>query len=593
MVLFNFFAAIFFLVAGVLLGTTVVAWRRIDSPAVNLFAVVAGTLGIGSFLVSFGFATNSSDVVLATIIAIAMIIPIPWIMFSLDYIGKENLSSMWTAGLFSIPVTLGLSATIAIFASQTLPGFTFLVQDNPSRLAVVFITVLELSQWGGILYAGGLVLTGTGLILWSFQRYPHLNSLTGTVLCTFGAVPWISVLFALQLESISFFVFSGTVAIGFSIGAIAAVALVGPSPLFDRVPAAGNVGPTTVIAELEDAVIIADGEEQVIELNPAARRLFGGEQVIELNPTTPQLFEKDRATMTTDIPDLFGSSLEELRDRTPVVIESEERQDLFDPTVSELTDQHGHLLGYAIVLRDVTEPTIRQQRLEVLNRVLRHNLRNDMSIMLGWLDVIQNDTDDPSVLDKVETISETGQGLVELSEKIQESEKMLEVEVKTSQRIRIESVVRTIFESFEATQNVDFHYQGPEEIPIMVTREELKFSLKNLIENAVQHNDSDDIKVWVQITHRPEETYPLEIAVLDNGPGIPEEERKIITRGHETSLRHSSGIGLWIVRWIARSQGGKISFADRNPNGTIVKLFFPTGDHDEDGRTGATETTSS
>lgn len=553
------FAVIFILISLALLWTAVVAWSRIESPAVDLFALVAGVLGLGSLVISAGFAASNAVFVLGSTIAVAMLIPIPWILFSFGYIGKENIMSLPLVGALTAPVTLGLSATIAIFAGQILPWFTLFTRGESTGLAAVITTLIELTQWGGLLYAGAVVLTGTGLVLWSFQRYPHLDSTTGTVLCTFGTVPWVSVLFALQLQSISFSVFSGTVAVGFGTGALAALALVGPSSLFDRVPAAGNVGPTTVIEELDDAVVITDGEGQVIELNPVARELFGSRQ----------------KTAGTDVTDLLDRSLDDLRDRAPVEIETDSGQTLFDPTVSDLTDQHDHLLGYAVVLGDATETTIRKQRVEVLNRILRHNLRNDMTTMLGQLEVVRSQIDDSSLEDNLDTIDSTGHELVALSDEIRELEQLLSVDADSAQRIRIHSLVDQIFEDVESEHDVEFHYRGQDEIVLAATPNKLRVGLDHLITNAIQHNNSDTPEVEVHVTHRPEANYPVEISVLDNGPGIPEQEQKAMTTGEETPLAHSSGIGLWTVHWIARSLGGKLSFANREPRGTAVKLLLP------------------
>lgn len=559
---YEIFAGIFFIISLVLWGTAFVAFTRYsESPSVDMFGVVAGTLGAGGLLISYGFAVSEPVIVLGVTIAINMLIPIPWIMFSFDYTGKEKLVSTRTASALAIPIIFGLSATIAIFASQALPWLTYLTQDGETGMVAVVITVLQLSQWGGFLYAGGLVLAGTGLILWTFHRYTHLDNTTGTVLCTFGTIPWVSVLFGLQLESLSFFVFSGTVATGFSIGAIAAVGLVGPSSLFDRVPAAGNVGPTTVIDELEDAVVITDGDGQIIDLNPSARRLF----------------EQDGDVVKSHIDDPFDTTLEELRDGQLIQIESEFGQTLFDPTVSELTDQHGRLLGYAIVLRDVTGRTIRKQRLEVLNRLLRHTLRNDMTVILGRTEVLRENIEDPSTLEDLESIVETGERLIELSEKVRDSAQILAFDRETTHRIPIESLVRQEFEGVNSDPTVEFRYQGPDEISIGATRDELRVALENLIQNAIQHNDTQDCQVSVEVTHYPEERYPLEIAVLDDGPGIPEPERNVIETGTETALEHSSGVGLWTVHWIMRSLGGKVSFDNRETGGSVVTLSFPTG----------------
>ncbi|WP_338742322.1 ATP-binding protein [Haloplanus salilacus] len=562
------FTAIFLFVSLALWGTAVVAWRRIDSPAVDRFAVAAGTLGTGSFVISLGFAAGDPGFILGTTVSVAMLVPLPWVLFSFDYLGYERLTSTLVSGILAIPVVIGLAATIIIFAGQAFPWFGSATRTDAGELAAVIGTVIQLSQWMGVLYAGGLVLTGTGLILWSFRRYPHLDSTTGTVLGIFGTVPWVSVLFALQLQSTSFFLFSGTIAVGFGIGTVTAIALVGPAALFDRVPAAGNIGPTTVIGELNDAVVITDSEGQVIELNRSASRLFGHEQ----------------DAVDNHITDLVGSGLEGLRDRTTVEIKSASGRFLFDPTISDLTDQHDYLVGYTIVFRDVTDRTVKNQRLEVLNRLLRHNLRNDMNVILGRNDVVRTQVDDPAVMEHLDTIAETGEELVEASEKVRKSQQIPDSNSGAIERIRIEALTRQIFERVMPEQAVEYRYQGPEEIAVVATRNELRVALRNLITNAIQHNDSETPTVRVRVTRRSAKKYPLEIAVLDNGPGIPKAERTVIESGQETSLEHSSGIGLWTIRWIMRKLGGKIVFTGRESGGTAVKLLFPTPDPAEFGR---------
>lgn len=558
--LLEFFTIFFVLIFCTLAGTAVVAWHHVDSPAVDLFAVVAGVLGTGSLVIAVGYLFSNAAFVLGSTISVAMILPIPWILFAFDYIGQEDLISLSSVGALATPLVLGLSATLTIFVSRLFPGFTLFVEKGTSGLTAVVVAAVELTQWGGMLYAGGVILAGTGLVLRSFQRYAHLDSTTGTVLCTFGVIPWISVLFALQLQSVSFAVFSGTVAVGFGTGAIAAAALVGPSSLFDRVPAAGNVGPTTVIEELDDAVVITDGEGQVIELNPSARQLFGPQQ----------------DTFGTQVSTLLGSSLTDLDSQAPVEIESDSRRHLFDPTVSELTDQHGHLLGYAVVLRDATETTIRKQRLEVHNRVLRHNFRNDMTVLLGRLDVIRSQIDDPSMSDNLDTIDRTGQELVALADEIRELERLLSADIETAQPIQIKSIARQIFDRTEAERDAKLQYRGETVISLAATPDQLQAALEKLIVNGIKHNNSDTPEVQVRVTHRSGTGYPLEIAVLDNGPGIPEAERKTISTGEETPLSHSVGVGLWSVHWITRSLGGKMSIENRDPTGTAVKLLIPT-----------------
>jgi signal transduction histidine kinase len=65
----------------------------------------------------------------------------------------------------------------------------------------------------------------------------------------------------------------------------------------------------------------------------------------------------------------------------------------------------------------------------------------------------------------------------------------------------------------------------------------------------------------------------VRVSIADSGPQIPKEEIDVFGDG-ETQLRHSSGVGLWLVTWIVESYGGEVSF-ERSAEGNVVTLVFP------------------
>ncbi|MDY6776437.1 MAG: sensor histidine kinase [Halobacteria archaeon] len=65
----------------------------------------------------------------------------------------------------------------------------------------------------------------------------------------------------------------------------------------------------------------------------------------------------------------------------------------------------------------------------------------------------------------------------------------------------------------------------------------------------------------------------VEIRVSDNGPGVPESDVGVL--GDEQNIEplyHGSGLGLWLVNWIVKRSMGEISFEEKEPRGTVVRM---------------------
>ena len=96
--------------------------------------------------------------------------------------------------------------------------------------------------------------------------------------------------------------------------------------------------------------------------------------------------------------------------------------------------------------------------------------------------------------------------------------------------------------------------------------------VEELLDNAVKHTDRPRPRVEVVITGSGD---GVSIRIRDDGPGIPERERAVLTDGEETALRHGSGLGLWLVSWGVSRLGGELEFAEKDPRGSVVSLRLP------------------
>ena len=206
------------------------------------------------------------------------------------------------------------------------------------------------------------------------------------------------------------------------------------------------------------------------------------------------------------------------------------------------------------------------QQLQVLSRVFRHNIRNDLNVIRGYADLLSERVDDDRSREYLETIRETTDDVVEISEKLRVIEETSAE--RPEGRIDLAEAAR------EAAAEVD----GPDVTVTMETPEEawiradrsVEYPIREVFENAVTHNDGAGRRVDARIAEHGTTT---RLEVTDNGPGIPEDEQAVLRAERETPLSHASSIGLWLVKWMCETQGGAVGF-ETTDDGTTVRLQF-------------------
>ncbi len=225
--------------------------------------------------------------------------------------------------------------------------------------------------------------------------------------------------------------------------------------------------------------------------------------------------------------------------------------------------------GFAIYT-DITDETHQQQQLDVLHRVLRHNLRNELTVVLGHIEPVLDSVEEPHLRSSAKTVKQAATRLAQLSEEAKTIETVLD-ETATTRPIELHpivtDVVRECADRFEAAS---ISADVPPEIGVRAD-EKLQIVLRSLLDNAIRHNNAEQPCANVHAVVSDSAT--VEIAVVDNGPGIPPIEQQVITDDAEiTPLNHGNGLGLWLVRWIVDAYGGHLDIETPSSGGSIVRL---------------------
>lgn len=237
--------------------------------------------------------------------------------------------------------------------------------------------------------------------------------------------------------------------------------------------------------------------------------------------------------------------------------------------IAPVRGDDGTVEKYVGFQTDITERKIRERRLEVMNRVLSHNLRNKMNVIEGYATLLREDVDgDSNALDRIDEATADLMGLAEAVRKIdmtlsRSEEAMGEIQLNE----RLVNVVTAIEERYP---EASISLRVPDE-PVVVTATGLVTAIEEAVENAVKHNDGTESRVEVTATI---DGGWVTVEIRDNGPGIPEQEVRVLREG-ETALNHADRLGLWLMYWVVSKAGGEFSVREADPEGTVVSLSVP------------------
>jgi signal transduction histidine kinase len=452
------------------------------------------------------------------------IIIVPWAVFVVRYVGMEQYVTVRRilvgVAVVVAPLVFNFAATIP---AGGLPG------DVTAQTLETVVAIANLGILSCIFALVAAVIVAT-------YTHDRLPTAQGVVL----ALPVVVLLFTFQAtRSETPLVNDVLISGAFAVTAGSLVLGVTRYDLVTR-PAGTRIrGERAALIETDEAIVVLNGEQQVIRANESAVRIFD-----------------DPATLD----DVTEHSIATLTERKTIDCQTTSGRRQFEPSVSPLVNDYGETLGHTITLIDVTDREIRRQRLEVLNRILRHNVRNE-------LDVVRAHAEDVGLTPAIQGVDR----LERLSEKTRRVQQLMERSADDRTPTALSPLLTDIVADETAGTNADVTVKTPN-IRVTLDTKLCRYAVRQLVENAVEHNDSPAPHVVVRGEHSKSD---VQIIVADNGPGIPESEQAVIETAEEAPLKHASSFGLWGTNWAVRAMGGSLSFRDSDLGGTAVVITLP------------------
>lgn len=226
-------------------------------------------------------------------------------------------------------------------------------------------------------------------------------------------------------------------------------------------------------------------------------------------------------------------------------------------------------------IRDITEQYETRHREELFWRVLRHNLRNDASVLLGYADIIRNETQTETVQEASDIIHSRAENLGNMAESLKEIGQAItqteDSQVRKHAPTAVKEVVKTVSSRYPPAE-ITINERADMWIAIDDT---FTYALTEALENAVRHSEEPAPVVEVDLGPSPN-TGRVEIRVSDTNSPIAEEEIKALRDPANTrNVFHGSGVGLFVMKWCIESLGGEVKFERSESKGNTVYFYLP------------------
>ncbi len=235
---------------------------------------------------------------------------------------------------------------------------------------------------------------------------------------------------------------------------------------------------------------------------------------------------------------------------------------------SKVQDPEGHMSRLQGVAVDITERKkaenairLANHQLNLITSITRHDIKNKIAVILGYLGIAKEVSADPRHRDFIEKVESATLAIQSL---IEEAKVYQELGSQEPQWQYLESALPLSYVPDTITLNSEIH--GIEVFADMM----LAKVFFNLLDNSIQHGEHvTEIRV---LSHRLEAT--LIVIWEDNGIGIPKGEKEnIFERGYG---KHT-GLGMFLVREILALTGITIKETGIPGKGARFEITVPEG----------------
>lgn len=337
---------------------------------------------------------------------------------------------------------------------------------------------------------------------------------------------------------------------------------------------------TLFFEQANDAIAVFDLEDRVIAVNPAFEKLYGWSKEEAIGRVLPLIPPENEEESKQRKIDLKLGKKYHLHDTTDM------RKDgtFFDAQISlsPILSPHGEIIGSSVISRDISyikeneNLILQSEKLKLVGELaagVAHEIRNPMTVISGYVQMMNEDPDSPYYEYTKLIQNETERIELILSEFLVLSKPQVNQFAPINLAEALSEVAQFLqyeFQQKAISLNIINEYLN---IIILGNKNQLKQVFINLFKNAVEAiNEDGTITLQVCKSKDEKEIY---IRITDTGCGIPPHVLERIFEPFYTTKTKGTGLGMMIINKIVQDHQGTIKIESKQHVGTEILLTFP------------------
>jgi len=233
-----------------------------------------------------------------------------------------------------------------------------------------------------------------------------------------------------------------------------------------------------------------------------------------------------------------------------------------------VTGPSGEIERFAAFQVDISDRKERERHLDRLDRMLRHNLRNDLNVIRGRAESISSRADGEDsaaaerIVRKADEILDTAEKERTIASILSDKPDRRSVDVAS----RVRDVARRIDAKYPAAT---VRVSAPSRLGAVATKR-IDQAIEELLTNAIVHGGREESDVAVRVDAVEDR---VRIEVEDDNAPLPEMESRLLVDGEELGpLYHGTGLGLWLVYLVVNRSSGCTTVDESDRGGNCIRI---------------------